>query len=65
MQTTTAFSVHPRSDRATPEQIAEVLAAPKFGAVFTDHMARIDWDAESGWHGGSISAYGPIELDPA
>lgn len=65
MQTTTAFSIEARSDRATAQQIADVLAAPKFGAVFTDHMARIDWDAESGWHGGTVATYRPIELDPA
>lgn len=65
MSTSRAFSIEPRSDAADPGHIAEVLAAPKFGAVFTDHMARIDWDEESGWHGGTVSAYGPIELDPA
>ena len=63
--TTTAFSIEPRPDGSSPERIAEVLAAPKFGSVFTDHMARIDWDAEHGWHGGRVSAYGPLEVDPA
>ncbi|MGB7447735.1 MAG: branched-chain amino acid aminotransferase [Ornithinimicrobium sp.] len=63
--THTAFSIEPRPDGASNEQIAEVLAEPKFGSVFTDHMARIDWDAEQGWHSGTVSAYGPLQVDPA
>ena len=67
MQTQTAsqFSIEPREDRAPAERVAEVLAKPAFGSVFTDHMARIDWDAESGWHHGRISAYAPLSVDPA
>ncbi|MGB5952760.1 MAG: branched-chain amino acid aminotransferase, partial [Ornithinimicrobium sp.] len=65
MVSSSHFVIEPRSDGATDEQISEVLANPKFGAVFTDHMARIDWDQESGWHGGTVGAYGPLQLDPA
>lgn len=65
MQDTSKFSINPNENRATSERIAQVHAKPAFGAVFTDHMARIDWDAEQGWHDGEITAYGPIQMDPA
>jgi branched-chain amino acid aminotransferase len=64
-QTASHFSIEPRQDRASAERVAEVLAAPAFGSVFTDHMARIDWEAEAGWHDGRVSAYGPLSVDPA
>jgi branched-chain amino acid aminotransferase len=44
---------------------AQVLAAPGFGTVFTDHMATIRWTEEDGWHDARIEPYGPITLDPA
>ncbi len=65
VQTTSQFTIEPRADRASSERIQEVLTNPAFGSVFTDHMARIDWDAEQGWHDGRITAYGPIPMDPA
>jgi branched-chain amino acid aminotransferase len=50
---------------ATPERVAEVLAAPGFGTVFTDHMVTIDWNLEQGWHNAEVGPYRGIELDPA
>jgi branched-chain amino acid aminotransferase len=50
---------------ATPERVAEVLAAPGFGKHFTDHMVTIDWNQEQGWHGAEVGPYRGIELDPA
>jgi branched-chain amino acid aminotransferase len=44
---------------------ARVLADPAFGRVFTDHMVSIGWTREQGWHDGRISAYAPLQLDPA
>jgi branched-chain amino acid aminotransferase len=44
---------------------AELIAAPVFGTVFTDHMARITWTAETGWTDRRIEPYGPLQLDPA
>ncbi len=44
---------------------AELLVAPGFGAVFTDHMATIRWTEEAGWHEARIEPYSPITLDPA
>jgi len=50
---------------ATPERVAEVLAAPGFGKHFTDHMVSIDWNSEQGWHDAAVGPYQPIQLDPA
>lgn len=36
-----------------------------FGRVFTDHVFRLDYDEERGWHRGRVEPYAPIELDPA
>ena len=54
------------SATATPAaQRAQMLVAPGFGSVFTDHMATIRWTDEAGWHDARIEPYGPITLDPA
>src|SRR5438270_1788757 len=50
---------------ATPERVAEVLAAPGFGKYFTDHMVSIDWSPEQGWHDAAVGPYHSIQLDPA
>lgn len=65
MQNTSKFSITPGENRASSEHIGQVHAKPAFGAVFTDHMARIDWDAQNGWHNGQVIEYGPISMDPA
>ncbi|RYV50121.1 branched-chain amino acid aminotransferase [Pengzhenrongella frigida] len=61
----TAFELR-LSDTPVPtaEREAEI-AAPKFGTVFTDHMARISWSASTGWHDRRVVKYGPLLLDPA
>jgi len=43
----------------------QMLAAPGFGGVFTEHMVTIRWSAGRGWHDGRLEPYGPIVLDPA
>lgn len=60
-----AFEVH-RTDTPTPDAEREsLLATPKFGTVFTDHMARVSWTQGVGWHDRRIEKYGPLQLDPA
>lgn len=59
------FSVERNPSPATDERVAEVLRAPGFGRVFTDHMAIARWTAERGWHDARIQPYGPLLLDPA
>jgi branched-chain amino acid aminotransferase len=58
---TTTVSDTPRSE----DEVAEILASPGFGTHFTDHMLTLEWMPEQGWHGGRITKYGPLSMDPA
>jgi branched-chain amino acid aminotransferase len=59
------FDIH-ISDHPVPTAERErLLAAPGFGAVFTDHMVTMRWSAERGWHDARLEPYGPLTLDPA
>src|SRR5207245_1571319 len=40
------------------------LANPGFGRIFTEHMVRILWDSEHGWHDANLMPYAPLSLDP-
>ena len=37
------FAIEANPAPATDQRVAEVLAAPGFGRVFTDHMATARW----------------------
>lgn len=67
MSTTTSdlFEIHPSTHPVPDAERAAALASPRFGTVFTDHMARISWTAADGWHARRIEPYGPLQLDPA
>ena len=41
-----------------------LLANPGFGRIFTEHMFRMRWDADHGWHDAELIAYAPLSLDP-
>jgi branched-chain amino acid aminotransferase len=56
--------------KATTEPLSEaeraaILADPKFGQYFTDHMVAIEYTEGRGWHSAELRPYGPIQLDPA
>ncbi len=54
------------TDTPLPVDEREALKAkPKFGTVFSDHMARMTWREDEGWDGRRVEKYGPIALDPA
>ena len=59
------FDIRASKSRVSADQRAQLLAAPGFGSVFTDHMATIRWTEDQGWHDARIEPYGPIALDPA
>ncbi|WP_087485443.1 branched-chain amino acid aminotransferase [Brachybacterium massiliense] len=44
---------------------ARILAAPGFGQHYTDFMAHARWTVESGWGGGEVLPFGPLQLSPA
>lgn len=68
MSTTTPadlFELH-RTDHPVPDDERNALLLhPKFGTVFTDHMARISWTAADGWTNRRVEPYAPLTLDPA
>ncbi len=59
------FEIRPSTAPVPADERAQLLVAPGFGSVFTDHMATIRWSEEAGWHDARIEPYGPITLDPA
>ena len=61
----TTFDIVRNEDPRSDEERARILAKPGFGQYFTDHMVRIDWDADRGWHSARVEAYGPLTMDPA
>ncbi len=62
---TLEFSVERRPDPLPEEDLARVLADPRFGTFFTDHMVTARWTEQSRWHDAVVTAYGPISLLPA
>ena len=59
------FDVEATTTPTSAERRAEILAAPGFGRVFTDHMAIAKWSPDKGWYDARIQAYGPLAMDPA
>ena len=59
------FAIHASAAAVPAARREQMLVAPGFGSVFTDHMATIRWTSEAGWHDARIEPYGPIALDPA
>jgi branched-chain amino acid aminotransferase len=59
------FAIEENPAAASDDRVAEVLANPGFGRVFTDHLALIRWTSEHGWHDAQVRPYGPLSLDPA
>lgn len=65
VHTKTAFSRRPTDRPVAPDVRAGLLKDPGFGKVFTDHMVRIRWTKDLGWHDAEVCARAPIALDPA
>ncbi len=60
-----SFSVHQSASPVPEARRAELIAAPGFGKVFTDHMVTIAWSAGQDWHDAQLRPYGPLTMDPA
>ena len=60
-----AFRVVPSAAPHTDQERADALADLRFGVQFTDHMARVTWTEDEGWHDRRVEAYAPLTLDPA
>ncbi|HEX3707380.1 MAG TPA: branched-chain amino acid aminotransferase [Mycobacteriales bacterium] len=59
------FAIEPTQHPTSPERLAEIMAAPGFGKVFTDHMVTVEWTPDAGWHDARVRPYGPLSMDPA
>ena len=62
---TLGFTVTPVARRVGPETREKLLRDPGFGRLFTEHMVRIAWNRERGWHEAELRPYGQLQLDPA
>ncbi len=60
-----AFEQHLATAPRSAQVRAALIAAPGFGTVFSDHMARITWTADGGWADRRVEPYGPLQVDPA
>lgn len=60
-----AFSIEPSPDPVHDVTREAALKDPKFGSVFTDHMAIVSYTAEHGWYDARICKRRPLTLDPA
>jgi branched-chain amino acid aminotransferase len=59
------FAVQPSENPVDDARRAEILANPAFGRVFTDNMISSAWTRSGGWQDATLTAYGPISVDPA
>jgi branched-chain amino acid aminotransferase len=59
------FATEPGAALVAADERAALLAAPRFGQVFTDHMVTIRYDAGRGWHSARVHTVEPLPLHPA
>ncbi|MBA3897632.1 MAG: branched-chain amino acid aminotransferase [Sphingomonadaceae bacterium] len=59
------FAVEPHASPVADADRALALEDPGFGRVFTDHMVTIRYKDGRGWHDATVTARGPLTLDPA
>jgi len=65
MSTSANIELKPTTEPLSDAERAAILADPKFGQYFTDHMVTITYTEGRGWHTAELRPYGPIVLDPA
>ncbi len=58
------LDIHP-VDPSKRKPIPTDASALGFGQYFSDHMFKMVYDPQQGWHGARIEPYGPLALDPA
>jgi branched-chain amino acid aminotransferase len=59
-----AYEVRRSTAAATDAERAAAMAAPAFGQVFTDHIARATWTRDSGWGNRRIEPLTDLALHP-
>ncbi|QHI95096.1 branched-chain amino acid aminotransferase [Aristophania vespae] len=61
----TQFTFEKTPNPISQERRQALLQDPKFGRVFTDHMAVIRYNDEKGWHDAKVTPRQPLPIDPA
>ncbi|HEY0165681.1 MAG TPA: branched-chain amino acid aminotransferase [Jatrophihabitans sp.] len=49
----------------SPERRSELLAQPRFGTTYCDHMVTIQWQPDRGWHDALVRPLESFSLHPA
>jgi len=62
---TAAIEVQPNASPRSAAEREALMADPGFGRVHSDHMVVIRWSQDKGWHDATLTAYEPLQLDPA
>ncbi|MBU0869158.1 MAG: branched chain amino acid aminotransferase, partial [Alphaproteobacteria bacterium] len=65
VEQTSRFTVTPSPRALSADEREQLLADPGFGRIFTDHMVTIRYADGRGWHDATVTARGPISIDPA
>ena len=60
-----AFDIRLSDSARSAAERAALTEKPAFGTVFTDHMARVTWTVDEGWHDRRVEKHGPLLLSPA
>lgn len=60
-----SFRYLPYPNPTSKHKRDQLLAAPAFGRVPTDHMVMIRYHEEKGWYDAQVMPRGPLSLDPA
>jgi branched-chain amino acid aminotransferase len=60
-----AFEVRRTTEPVPVGRREQLLAHPRSGETFTEHMARMTWTAGAGWHARRVEPYAPLTLSPA
>ena len=65
MSSATTIELKPSTEPLSDAERSAILADPKWGQYFTDHMVTIRYTEGRGWHSAELTPYGPIQIDPA
>ncbi len=60
-----AFAIIPASNPRTREEREQLLEAPGWGRVFTDHMVTLRYNPDQGWHDGRLSGFSELGMLPS
>lgn len=61
---TLPFRIEPSSTRLPSSERRKILTDPGFGRYFTDHMAVIEWEQGTEWHGARVTPLRPFSIHP-